>query len=89
VGGSGRFSGFERREKISMHKRNLRVVKWLSSTPAIGSCSFCGKQFKVPMTCLSKTVDAKANLQEQFDRHKCEGRSGSEHEAAVIQTPAV
>lgn len=54
-----------------MPKRNLRVVKWLIATPAIGVCEFCQKEFKVPMTSLAKTVDAQANLQEQFDRHKC------------------
>jgi len=54
-----------------MPKRNLRIVKWLSTTPAIGVCEFCSKQFKVPITALTKTADAQANLQEQFDRHKC------------------
>lgn len=55
----------------NMPKRNLRVVKWLSSTPAIGECTCCSKEFKVPMTSLGKTIDAQTNLQEQFDRHKC------------------
>jgi hypothetical protein len=54
-----------------MLKRRLKVVKWLSSTPAIGMCAFCGKEFKVPMTSLTKTTDAEFSLQEQFDRHKC------------------
>jgi hypothetical protein len=56
-----------------MGKRALQVVKWLSTTPAIGVCALCTKQFKVPMSALAKTVDAQANLQEQFDRHKCSG----------------
>jgi hypothetical protein len=56
---------------VNMPKRNLRVVKWLSATPAIGVCTVCSKEFKVPMTSLSKTMDAQAYLQEQFDRHKC------------------
>jgi hypothetical protein len=54
-----------------MPKRALRVVKWLNSTPAIGVCEFCSHQFKVPLTALTKTADAQANLQEQFERHKC------------------
>jgi hypothetical protein len=53
-----------------MPKRSLRVVKWLSSTPAVGVCTICSREFKVPMTSLSKTIDAQAYLQEQFDRHK-------------------
>ena len=55
-----------------MSKRYLRVVKWLGSTPAIGACTYCSKEFTVPLTLLSKTTDAQANLQEQFDRHKCQ-----------------
>jgi hypothetical protein len=56
-----------------MPKRKLRVVKWLSSTPAIGMCEACSHQFKVPLTALTRNADAQANLQEQFDRHKCKG----------------
>jgi hypothetical protein len=29
------------------------------------------QQFKVPMAALAKTADAQANMQEKFDRHKC------------------
>jgi hypothetical protein len=58
-----------------MGKRALRVVKWLSTTPAIGVCAFCNQQFKVPLTALAKTADAQVNLQEQFDRHKCKGQT--------------
>lgn len=54
-----------------MRGPSLRVLKWLSSTPAIGVCTHCGQQFKVPLTALAKTNDAKANLQQQFNRHKC------------------
>jgi hypothetical protein len=54
-----------------MPKRKLRVVKWLGTSPAIGVCEYCGKQFKVPLTALAKTIDAQASLKEQFDRHKC------------------
>jgi hypothetical protein len=55
-------------------KRVLRVTQWLSSTPAIALCSSCSKQFKVPMSALTKTKDAQENLQQQFDRHECKHR---------------
>lgn len=55
-----------------MTRHSVRVVKWLSSTPAVGVCTFCSREFKVPMTALTRTADAQASLQEQFDRHKCE-----------------
>jgi hypothetical protein len=54
-------------------KRNLRVIKWLSSTPVIAVCTSCSREFKAPMSALSRTVDAQTNLQQQFDRHKCQG----------------
>jgi hypothetical protein len=61
----------------TMATRALRVVKWLSSTPATGMCTACTKQFKVPMTALSKTKDAQESLQQQFDQHKCARAEGT------------
>jgi hypothetical protein len=52
-------------------KRVLRVTKWLSTTPAIAVCSSCSREFKVPMSALTKTKDAQTNLQQQFDMHEC------------------
>jgi len=55
-----------------MIQRRLRVVKWLSTIPAVGVCALCSREFKVPMSALKRTADAQASLQDQFDRHKCE-----------------
>jgi hypothetical protein len=52
-------------------KRNLRVVKWLSATPAVAVCAFCSREFKAPMSTLAQSRDAQANLQQQFDQHQC------------------
>ncbi len=57
-----------------MPRRILRVTKWLRTTPAVAICTACQREFKVPMTDLSKTADAQKSLQEQFDRHQCEQR---------------
>jgi hypothetical protein len=59
-------------EKLPMIQRRLRVVQWLSTTPALGVCTLCSREFRVPMSALRRTWDAQASLQEQFDRHKCE-----------------
>lgn len=53
-------------------KRNLRVVKWLGSTPAVVVCTLCGREFKAPMSALGRAQDAQASLQALFDRHKCQ-----------------
>jgi hypothetical protein len=61
-----------------MIQRRLRVAKWLTTTPAVGVCTLCGREFKVPMSALRRTADAQASLQEQFNRHKCESEDSSE-----------
>ena len=58
-------------ENAFMAKRILRVVKWLGTTPAVAVCESCKQQFKAPMSALTKTRDAQASLQQQFDSHKC------------------
>ncbi len=67
-----RYSSEQPSERPTVPKRSLKVVKWLSATPAIGACTSCLREFKVPMTALTRTADAQTNLQQQFDRHKCE-----------------
>ena len=64
-----------------MAKRILRVVKWLGTTPAVGVCELCRQQFKAPMSALTKTRDAQANLQQQFDSHQCTPDTGATESA--------
>jgi hypothetical protein len=64
-----------------MIKRRLRVVKWLSTTPAVGVCTLCSQEFKVSTSALRRTADAQASLQEQFDRHKCKPPDSSQVDA--------
>jgi hypothetical protein len=64
-----------------MIKRRLRVVKWLSTTPAVGVCPLCSREFKVPLSALRRNADAQASLQEQFDSHKCEPEDTSQVDA--------
>jgi len=45
-----------------MIQRRLSVVKWLTTTPAVGVCTLCSREFKVPMSALKRTADAQANL---------------------------
>ena len=55
-----------------MTERAVRIVKHLGSVPCIAACIVCGKQFTAPLSTLPRVKDAQANLQQQFDRHKCE-----------------
>jgi hypothetical protein len=63
------------------HKRSLRVVKWVGTVPAVGVCTFCATNFKVPLELMKRTSDAQATLQKQFEEHKCK-REGASQAAA-------
>jgi hypothetical protein len=54
-----------------MEKRRLRVLKWLGTVPAIGACTLCHREFKVPVTAIKKVADAQEALKLQFDQHQC------------------
>ncbi len=58
-----------------MEKRNLRVVKWLGTIPAVGACTFCDRLFNVPMTALKRVSDAQESLRFQFAQHKCQPKA--------------
>lgn len=76
------------KENLPLIQRRLRVVKWLSTTPALGVCTLCSREFKVPMSALRTTAGAQANLQGQFDRHKCETQdSGQSADVLLRQEP--
>ena len=61
-----------------MEKRNLRVVKWLGTVPAVGVCPDCARTFKVPLDSLKKTAEAQESLRKQFAEHKCIVRESTE-----------
>ena len=63
--------------KKLMGKRAVKIVKHLGPVPCIAACTACGRQFKAPLSTLQRLKDAQANLQEQFDRHKCENEKSS------------
>ena len=54
-----------------MPKRAIRIVKHLGMVPCVAACTACGQQFQAPLSTLPKISEATANLQKQFDQHKC------------------
>jgi hypothetical protein len=60
-----------------MAKRNLRVVKWVGTVLAIGVCTLCNRQFKVPLSSMKRVADAQESLRVQFTEHKCKGENAS------------
>ena len=51
--------------------RTLRVTKWLGSVPAVGVCSQCARDFKVPLALLKQITNAQESLRKQFAEHVC------------------
>jgi hypothetical protein len=58
-----------------MPKRNLRVLKWLGTTPAVAVCTGCNREFKVPLELLKRVAGAQENLKLQFAQHRCDEAS--------------
>jgi len=42
------------RKRLTVQKRSLRVVKWIGQVPAIGVCTVCSREFKVPLTAMNR-----------------------------------
>jgi hypothetical protein len=61
-----------------MPKRNLRVLKWLGTVPAVGVCTLCNREFKVHMNAMKRVADAQKSLRVQFGQHKCKGEDANE-----------
>src|ERR1035438_760745 len=55
----------------SMLKRTLKGTKWLGTIPIGAICTACCQNFKVPFHLVDQRDDARANLQRQFEVHKC------------------
>jgi hypothetical protein len=54
-----------------MPKRNLRVLKWIGTTPAVAVCTSCNREFKVTLEALRRVADAQESLRLQFAQHPC------------------
>jgi hypothetical protein len=64
-----------------MPKRNLHVLKWLGTTPAIAVCTLCNREFKVPLEVLKRVGGAAEDLKLQFARHRCNEEEASSSSA--------
>jgi hypothetical protein len=70
-------------------KPNLRVLKWLGTIPAVGVCTACDVQFKVPTTILRRVADAQESLRKQFVEHKCRKIAGTEKPQLLHVPPPI
>ena len=63
----------EHREAAEKFYRDLAAqeVKWLGKVPAVGVCTLCNRQFKVPLTTIKRVAEAQESLRLQFTEHEC------------------
>jgi urate oxidase len=71
--------------KPPQQKRDLRVVKWMGTIPAIGVCTYCSRQFKVPPESMQRVADAQWNLDLQFKEHKCKREDARQATARIVR----
>jgi hypothetical protein len=55
----------------ALPKRDISVLKWLGTVPAVGVCTVCNREFTVPMAAMKRVADAQESLRKQFTEHKC------------------
>jgi len=60
-----------------MAKRNLRVIKWLGTIPAIAICTSCHREFKISLEAAKHLTDAQESLRQQFAEHECTREDGA------------
>ena len=64
--------------KFGVPKASLRVTKWLGSTPAVGACTACNQEFRVPVSALKRLAEAQQHLKLLFETHQCKPGNGTD-----------
>ena len=56
---------------VAMANRNLKIVRFIGSTPSIAYCDVCKLAFRTRAEFVSDADKAKQQLQSDFDNHEC------------------
>lgn len=60
-----------------MPDRNLKIARFIGSTPSIAYCDVCKLAFKTRQEFLVDADKAKQQLQSDFDKHECKPEAGA------------
>jgi hypothetical protein len=60
-----------------MPNLNLRVTKWIGTVPAVGVCTVCSREFRVPVSAMKRVSDAQNFLKLEFSAHECENEKAN------------
>jgi len=64
-----------------MQDRNLRIVRFIGSTPSTAYCDVCRLAFRTRQEFLLDADKAKQQLQSDFDKHECRPEEGAVKDA--------
>jgi hypothetical protein len=64
-----------------MPDRNLKIARFIGSTPSIAYCDVCRLAFKTRQEFLVDAEKAKQQLQSDFDKHECKPEPGAVNDA--------
>jgi hypothetical protein len=64
-----------------MPDRNLKIARFIGSTPSIAYCDVCRLAFKTRQEFFVDAEKAKQQLQSDFDKHECKPETGAVNDA--------
>jgi len=66
-----------RRRDAAMSDRNLKLVRFIGSTPSVAYCDVCRLTFRTRQEFLLDADKARLQLQSDFDKHECRPEEGA------------
>lgn len=66
---------------VAMPDRNLRIVRFIGSTPSTAYCDVCRLAFRTRQEFLLDADKAKQQLQSDFNKHECRPEEGAVKDA--------
>jgi len=71
-----------------MAKRKLRIVERRKNIPVLGVCEFCNAQFSIHQPWKGGQAEATAQIQQQFNAHKCKLQDFAQNAARIVKEAA-
>jgi hypothetical protein len=68
-----------------MAKQKLRIVERRKNIPVLGVCEFCNAQFPIHQPWKGGQSEAQAQIQQQFNAHKCKLVDSSQNALRVVR----
>jgi hypothetical protein len=64
-----------------MPDRNLKIARFIGSTPSVAYCDVCKLAFRTQREFITNAEKAKQQLQSDFDKHECKPEEDAVNDA--------